>query len=487
MIVSRGLLSLGPEWQVGAFVGAVAALAASSVAQGAVVGIPVTAIGLVTIPPVLPSHTSLSITGWLSCVAAAIVLSLGVGYICVRWPDRRELLEVVIAALLVLWILASLWAPLFAGGRFGSYGPLRAATIRDVPHFGTYVNDDAIYRNVFYLMHRGVPYYEAFKQSWFGLKQEPPLPTTVVAYRLPTMYWIWRLLPPDAFLVEIVFLAFVSMGCVAAAFITGQLVGARFAPLSAAALAAFAMGSAITVYVTYIDLPSASIALVGVALLVRASVTERARYLWASAAVMTAAALTREILIYLVVLAAMAALLGPSEQRLRRVVPWLAALGVFAVGYAAHAITIHNVMHATTSTLSYAKGSPAFAVDSVRRFSDVMQDGGIVLPTLFAMGVLGAFAARKIAGRSFAVFALAALLIPFVAMMKLGNPGIDATGGQVNYWGNLFDPLALALWPVWFLLLPRGDNQTDGLDPEASDDSAHSRVAEDLKVAEPSV
>ncbi len=455
MIVSRGLLSTGPEWEVGAFVGAITALVASSIAQGTVVGVLAPAIGLAALPPALQGHAMLSAGSWVVSVAAAIVFSLGVGYLRVWWPERRQLLELAIATLLVVWIVASMWAPLLASG-FTSYASLKAATIADVPHPGDYVNDDAIYRSIFYRMHNGIPYYNAFKEAWYGLKQAPPLPTTVVAYRLPTMYWLWKLLPTDAFLIEVVFLAFASVGCVAAAFITGQMIGTRFAPLSAAALAAFAMGSAITVYVTYIDLPAASVALVAIALFLRATITGRTWLLWAAAAVMTAAALTREILVYFVVLAALASLFAPSGSRLKRVIPWLASLGIFAVGYAAHAVAIHNVMHATTTTLSYVKGSPAFALDSIRRFSDVMQAGGIVLPTLFALGVLGAVAAWKRVGRVFAIFAVVALLAPILGMMKLGNPGIDVLGHEVNYWGNLFDPLALALWPAWLLFLPLG-------------------------------
>ena len=50
--------------------------------------------------------------------------------------------------------------------------------------------------------------------------------------------------------------------------------------------------------------------------------------------------------------------------------------------------------------------------------------------------------------------AAVAVVVPVLAMAKLGNPGIDAAGHQVNYWGNLVVPLALSLWPAAVLLLP---------------------------------
>jgi hypothetical protein len=303
-------------------------------------------------------------------------------------------------------------------------------------------------------MHDGRPYYNAYIDAWLGLQHKPPLPAAVVAYRLPTMYWLWNQLPRDAFLIVLVFLAFASIGSVAAASITAQLVGIQYAPLAGAALAAYAMASAMTVYVTYVDLPSASVALVGIALFIRAGTTGRSRYLWAAAGVLTVAALTREILVYLILLAAFSTLFAPEGHRLHRIAPWLSALGVFFVGYLAHDLAVQSVLHATSNTLSYVHGSPAFAMDALRRFSNIFQGGGALLPLLFVLGLVGALGAGKRTGRVFVIFAIAALAIPVLGMMRFGNPGIDINGNQVNYWGNLFVPLALALWPAWMLVLP---------------------------------
>jgi hypothetical protein len=209
------------------------------------------------------------------------------------------------------------------------------------------------------------------------------------------------------------------------------------------------MGSAATVYVTYIDLPATCVALVGVALFARAEITDDDRFLWSAAAMLTLAALTREILAYLIVLAALSAALQPAARRLRKATPWLSALGVFAVGYAAHVLAVQRLIAHRSHALSYLGGSPAFALDAVRRFANVMTAGGALLPALFILGILGAWGASRHAGWPFAVFAMVALVLPVVAMIRLGNPGIDAAGRQVNYWGNLFVPLALALWPVW--------------------------------------
>lgn len=454
LIVSNGLFTVAPLWQIGIFVGALAVLVAATPWQAAIVAPGVCATALLAAAPALPNHAPLTFLEWLLTVALTAVTAIGLGQLRGRVALHPRLFSLVLSGALILGVVASLWVPLLASGRFDSYGTMKASTIRAVPLAGHYVNDDAIYRSLFYHMHDGMPYYESYIAAWLGLKHKPPLPAAVVAYRLPTMYWLWNLLPRDAFLIEIVFLAFASIGAVAAAAITAQLVGVRFAPLASAGLAAYAMGSAMTVYVTYIDLPAASIALVGIALFVRAMITGRTRYLWAAATVLTVAALTREILAYLIILAAISAFFAPEGRRLPSFAPWMASISVFFLGYLAHDLAVQGVLHATSNTLSYVNGSPAFALDALRRFSNIMQGGGALLPVLFVMGIIGALGAGKRTGRVFVIFAIAALAIPLLGMMKFGNPGIDAAGQQVNYWGNLFVPLSLALWPAWTLVLP---------------------------------
>lgn len=455
LIASHGMFFFAAEWQLPLFIGVLGALVASTYAQAGILATANLVVWQITTPPVLHGAARFGAAQWVLSVVLVVGASVGVGLLRERIGGSRRVFELVVSSVLVACVVVNLWSPLLVGAVPPTgYAALSAQTLREVPRAGHYVNDDAIYRRVFYLMHAGTPYYQAFREAWTGLQNRPPLPGSVFAYRLPTMYWLWNLLPADAFLVVMVFLAFASAGCVAAAFITGQLVGERFAPLAAAALAAYAMGTAATVYVTYVDLPSAAFALIGVALFVRAAVADDDRVLWAAAAVMTGAALTREILVYLIGLAALSALFESRGRRVRKMLPWLVALWVFTIGYAIHAYEVQTLIANRIGVISWTKGSPAFAIDAIRRFSDVMTGGGLLLPVLFCFGVAGAWGAGRRARRPFAIFSAAALVIPVVAMVKLGNPGIDATGLQVNYWGNLVVPLALSLWPAYALLLP---------------------------------
>ena len=461
LLASHGMMMTASGWQVPLFVGAIAALAASSALQGALAGTVIIAVGMAALPPSAAGGARFGLLAWALGVVLTLGAALTLGVMRERGNDsRRKTADVWIAAALVVWLLVNLWAPLFAAGFPPSgYGAMRAATIREVPKPHTYVNDDALYRRIYYLMHTGEPYYQAFRDAWAGLGQSPAFPSSVTSVRLPTMYWMWALLPADPFSIAYLFLAAATLGVVAAASIAGQLAGARFAPLAAAALVAYAIGSAITVYITYVDLPAMCVALAGVALLLRGRITQDLRYLWASAAIVTLAALTREILIYIALLALVTALFEPAERRWRATWPWVASLGVFAAGYAAHVWAVRGMLVPESSAITYWKGSPLFALDSLARFTDLMTGNGVLLAILFALGVAGAIASKKRAGLPFALFASAALIAPLLTMLKVGNPGIDAAGNQVNYWGNLFVPMALALWPAWVLLMPSAGEQ----------------------------
>ena len=76
--------------------------------------------------------------------------------------------------------------------------------------------------------------------------------------------------------------------------------------------------------------------------------------------------------------------------------------------------------------------------------------------SLYLLGVTGAYASYKRVGRPFSAFALAALVLPLLMMVRVGNNSLTAEGEIFNYWGLLVMPLALALWPTWVLALRRG-------------------------------
>ncbi len=455
---SHGLFYSAGTWQIPLFVGCAIGIVALDRVQAAMTAGAVMIIALAVLPPALPFGATMQPFDY----ALALVLATGSAAFLAHartalWRGRMATFNLAAAVILVCWVLINFWIPLFLGGLpIQGYGVLRAELISEIPQPGNYQLDAEIYRRVYYLMHQGQSYYPAFRDAITqDGRPEHPAPSSVLGYRLPTLFWMWQLLPPDLFSLVYLFLALCTMGVVAAAFIAGQLAGVRFAPLAAAAMAAYSMAVAITGSVTYVDLPSTSIALVGVALFVRSRRTGSQRLLWAAATVLALAALTREILVYLIVFAALSALFEAPGTRRRAAIPWLVALGVFALGYAAHTM-VASAYLSPLSTVTYSRGSVGFVASAVTNFSAAMNGGGVALVSLFALGLAGAYASHKRVGRPFAAFALAALVLPLLMMLRVGNNSLTAEGEIFNYWGLLVMPLALALWPAWVLVLWRG-------------------------------
>ena len=165
------------------------------------------------------------ILGW-ACYLLYRVTSAAAGSASPEWPralahlafvaavalfvssGRTRARESVIAAGLVVWLLVAFWAPLMASGwPPAGYGELSAKTVRAVPQPGIYLNDDEIYRRVYFLLHRGESYYTAYLDAWAGLRHHPEPPGSPVSVRLPTLYWLWSALPPDPFSIVYAFLA----------------------------------------------------------------------------------------------------------------------------------------------------------------------------------------------------------------------------------------------------------------------------------------
>ena len=422
---SFGLFYYGSVWQIPLFVGCVVGLVAVGPLQAGVVAPVVVTIGLAGLHPLLPASGP-GVLEYLAGLALSVCGGLAVAYGRNRSGGLgRKPFALAVSATLVLWAVVNMWLPLLSAGLpVQAYGTQPATALRELaPQVGA-VPDDLVYRRVFYSMREGVSYYPAYVAAFAGRAA----PTSVVAVRLPTMYWLWKLLPPDAFSIVYLYLLLCSAGVLSAALIAGQLAGARFAPLAAVALAAYVMGVGLTPYVIYVDLPAMSIALAGVALFVRSIMSGDRRFLWAAAAVMVLAALTREILAYLILLAVIAAVLEGRGNRLKAATPWLAAMGVFAVGYAAHSVAVRPHISVEAASSAYQTGSARFAALMLSDFSNAINGHGTALALFFALGVAGAYAAHRRAGWSFAAFALASLVLPMLVMLRVGNAALDAEG-----------------------------------------------------------
>ena len=453
----------GAAWQVPLLVGATAALVSSEWRQAGIVTL-ILMTAMTALLPGVAYFDGVRANPFVLVMSSVAVAAL-FGWVGSRDLLSRRLAGRIVSVVLVCLVVVNLWTPLLYGRHpFQAYGSLAAEGLRVVPQPGQYSSDAQLYLRIFHLMHSGTSYYPAVRESWKGefggwhpwVNPSDSLPNGVASYRLPTLFWVWSALPSDGFAIEILYLFFATLAVGAGAWMTSEIVSVRFAPLAAAAIAAYAMGSAMSEFVTFVDLPAMAIALVGVALFVRSLAKEDERFSWAGAAALTLAALTREMLVYLIAFACLSAMWAPKGVRWRRARPWIASLAVFTVGYAAHVAAIAGQVSGKSNVSAWLQGSPMFALDAMQRFSTFINGGVWALPLLFTLGVLGAWGAKTRLGSQFSVFAAASLIVPIILMLRFGNVFAGDNGVQENYWGMLIVPLALALWPSFALLLPVG-------------------------------
>ena len=454
---SQGLFLTGGRWQLPLFVGLVVGLVSLIPWQGAVVSVVCILGGLSLAPPFAPFGAKPIASDYILGVLLALIGGAVPSLVrSVVGSANRKRVTIVMSAAIVAWIIVGLWSPLGAEGwPPKAFGPVSASLVRNPPAVGSYSKDDELYRHVFIRMHQGQPYYAAFRAAWDAELQRPAPPNSPFGIRLPTYFWLWRMLPPDPFATIYLFLAFATVGVVASAFIAAQLVGPRLAPLSAVTFAAYALAVGISPTVFSVDLPAMSLALVGVAMFLASVRGSRAGLLWGAVAALVAAALTREVLVYLLMLAACSAFLAQPGERVRAAIPWLVGICVFTAGYALHTAAAWTYLQLGSTSVTYARGGFAYMFDGMTRFSDRMLGGGPSLLVLVILGLLGAVASRRRVGNAFAGFAVAAIVVPFVVMLWVGNSAMDRSGNVVNYWGTMVVPLALSLWPASALILTR--------------------------------
>ncbi len=473
LVVANGFLFFLGTPQIALMLGALAAMMFERPARAAAWAAGVVAVVSAIAPPFVETGT-VTTFDWVR-----ISLLTGASAFAVAWlralsqSDARERAraDAGIVGVLVIVLLLNLWIPLLIAGTnpLAGYGPLPASTIRAVPLPGAYQNDDELYRRFFFLLHEGRGHYAAFREAWSGLQSFDGFPQAVFSYRLPTYYWIWRMLPNDAFLIEVVFLTFASCGVVAAALIGAQLSGPVAALLAAASVAAYAMGIAISVYMVYVDFPAVCVALVGCALYLRGRRTGHESFIVGGIAALLLAALMRELLVFLLPLAFLATCLGAARDRRRT--RWIiaGAMLIFAVAYSMHAYAVSHWIPVRTAHLDYLQGNVRYALDAIETFGNVFHGtnavlAGLCLTGILALGVHVARPLRRVRDaevngpeseawlqpgvRELLVLLFLASVLPLAVMSFVGNPGVVPGRGYVNYWGMWFVPLALTAWPL---------------------------------------
>ena len=459
-LATAGLLfRVAAGWQVPLFVGAVAGLAASSILMAALCGPGTLLAAAAVYPPWFAemSHRSLSASELLQFAAVSAVAAVAVSALRFRSSLPTRAANDSIAVVLLGLVLVNSWiTPMIVDSLpLAQHGTNLVSDLRNLPQPGTYTSDADVHIRIIGLMHDGMPYYDAVRDAWANAQTGNTLPLGIVSYRLPTPFWLWNMLPSGPAIIP-VFLGFMSLAIIAAFLVPAQLGLVRLAPIAAALVAGNYLVPAVSTYITYVDPWAMSLALAGFAALLRAEKKDSTPWRWTSVGLLIAAALVREILVYVPVFAAVASFSASPGRRFRAGLPWLAGLAVFAAGYAAHVVAVGGQYTRVAYEEVWGQGGVAALWSTIKLAQTLILGIPWVFPVVLGLGSLGAVGASRLgAGRVFGVVAVCCTTIPAVVMTVLGNPGVNASNQMISYWGMLFIPFNLALAPAAILLMKR--------------------------------
>lgn len=456
--VVYGLIALLPVWVAPLLIGCIAALASRAQWKpafgGTVVGL---GVGVLLARP------------WFGGAEAGIAESLvyiligglaaGVTDFLLNKATDRNKAEWWAAIGAVAVILALMWATTTASNR-GDFVPNEPSVndwLSAKPALGATPGDRDYFLRVFYDMQDGTPYYEAYIKVY---RADPlgefRLPNGVPGYRLPTLFYLWLLLPADGAAIPWAFLGFATLAVCSAFAIGAQLGPPRVAVLGALMVATAYLSIATSSFVVFVDGWAMAITLAGLALFIASVRTASAKLLWAAMFVMLLAAVFREILIYPMLLAAASVAMLPKGQRLKQLWPWLAGFGIFGVIYAAHALAVGGRVDQAGTVGFWMHGGFAHLAATLRFFEQLYAGAPWFVPLLVLAGLAGAVAMVS-SQRRLGMFLLAVIAVPLVAFLFFGGAGRDLiTGSVAGYWGMLVVPIALAMAPVaigWALRL----------------------------------
>lgn len=445
-----GLLALLPVWLAPLLVGGIAALASRAdwkrAAGGTVVGL---GAGVLLARPWFEGSEAGMAEAMMFILLGALAAS--VVTLALRKATNRNKAEWWTAVGFVAVIVALMWATTAASNR-GEFVP-NEPTVNDwlsaKPALGATPGDRDYFLRVFYDMHDGVPYYEAYIKVY---RADPlgefRLPNGVPGYRLPTLFYLWLLLPADGAAIPWLFLVFATLAVGSAFAIGAQLGPPRLAVLGALMVATAYLSIATSSFVVFVDGWAMALTLAGLALFIASVRSASTKLLWVAMFVLLLAAVFREILIYPMLLAAASVVMLPMGQRLKQLWPWLAGFGIFGVIYAAHALAIGGRVDQAGTVGFWLHGGLAHMAATLRFFEQLFAGSPWFVPMLVLAGLAGAVTMVP-SQKRLGLFLVAAIAVPHVAFLFFGGTGRDLITGSVGgYWGMLVVPIALALSPV---------------------------------------
>lgn len=181
--------------QIALLTGVSVGLLATVVADAAAVGVLAGVLGLLWVQP-FEVATATGVTQGLLVAATVLgsgLVAAGAALLTRRGPKQTRSW---LALAGVVIVLVNLWSTtLVLDTTQLKGGPAGLTALSFVPPAGQTLADNEFYQRVMWLMQGGEGYYHAFRRAFRENPRWGTDPYFVVDYRMPTLFWFWRLLP----------------------------------------------------------------------------------------------------------------------------------------------------------------------------------------------------------------------------------------------------------------------------------------------------
>jgi hypothetical protein len=442
--VSR-LFLFGPSFQCALVAGVAAGLIATKPLRAALAGLVAAGLGLSLVLGTIDPAVAV-------VAAGAAVVAWGVCALASRRPSAASWVTWAVVVLIV----ANMWATTFVlATRTTPKGLAPIITQLSIsPKPGLPWTDEAFYRRVLWLMDGGEDYYVAFRQAYHENSRWKMDPSSVVSYRLPTVFWLWHSIPGRPWGLVVAWLVVASATIFAAVRLASLRIALPLGLIPAATLASYFIWVGTDQAIMMTETWAVPFAVLSVMAAVESLRHDRWRE-WTVAAVAFAlmAALTRELMVFLFVAGLVASAFTGRERRRFQVLAWISGILAFVAAYALHAWRVGSAVSHVQSASIFMQGGWAFVVAAFRWSSNFVGGGMWTLVILCLMAILGA---ALVPARAEKVFAILVVSLPLAAFLVFGNGAYEPTTGRaVNYWGPIVVPILVAMSPWAFAVVPQ--------------------------------
>jgi len=130
----------------------------------------------------------------MAIVSAALIYAGGSAAVLFRTTRARAWRAYVILAILLAGFFASGW---MAQTTADPHGLSISNWVAHEPAWKRYHFDGDLFLRVFYRMKSGIDYYPAFADAILGHEEKTQVPASVIGWRLPTLFLVWKVFFPS--------------------------------------------------------------------------------------------------------------------------------------------------------------------------------------------------------------------------------------------------------------------------------------------------